>query len=64
MDVQKEEMQKLEKELTEAEETLEKERSRSEGKNLLSCSVICCAHSMFLFTHDDRPQKDTIGARS
>ena len=32
MDVQKEEVQRLEKELSEAEETLEKERAKSKGK--------------------------------
>lgn len=32
MDVQKEEVQRLEKELSEAEEILEKERTKSKGK--------------------------------
>ena len=32
MDVQKEEVQRLEKELSEAEENLEKERAKTEGR--------------------------------
>ena len=60
MDVQKEEVQRLEKELSEAEEILEKERTKSKGKLKLE-EWVCLLNDL---RSTSRTEQDTSGAGS